>query len=612
MQILIPDSWLREYLETNATPKQIQQALSLCGPSIERLHEHDVYEIEVTTNRPDLMSVIGIAQEATAILPRFKHTAKLLKKPFDHKLTLQYANKVDYLQVKVDPELCFRFTAILIRDVQVQTSPKEIVQKLEQVGMRSLNNVVDISNLLMHETGQPVHTFDYDKIADHKMTLRESKKGEKLTTLDGKTHELPGGDIVIEDGDGRLIDLCGIMGGENSAVDTETKNILLFVQTYDSVHIRKTSMSLAHRTSAAVLFEKGLPIENVPVVLEMGVQLFKDLTGGKAEKVAIDIVNQKPIESQVGFKEPMNEFISSRLGVKVEQTLINDILSDLGFTVISDRKVVVPFRRKNDVTIPEDIVEEVARIYGYHNLPSELMTGALPTLRDDRIFDWEQKIKNWLSAWGYTETYTYSLVPEINEGSLKLKNPLTLDWNSLRTNLHDSHDKVIRENIGKAQELKLFEIANVYLPQQGKLPKEELRLIISSTDSDHQKIQGVVEALQDKMGTTLTGTGNPGDKFSYFEANLDDAIKRVEPVKKYIPISKFPALVEDINVTHNESYENIVKKIRNTSELIKDIQLIDKYGEKLTLRLTFHSDTRQLSGGDIAPIREKLLNLGIN
>src|SRR3989344_1860749 len=223
MQILIPDSWLREFIETDATPKQIQEALSLCGPSVERLHKKGndyIYDIEVTTNRVDMMSVVGIARECAAILPRFGYKTKL--KIINYKLKITTLSKVDYLNVKVDKELCLRFSAALIKNVKVGESLKIIKDRLELCGIRAINSVVDISNYLMLEMGQPVHTFDYDKIAGHKMILRESKKGEKITTLDNKEFVLPGGDIVIEDGSGKLIDLAGIMGGNLSMVDSST------------------------------------------------------------------------------------------------------------------------------------------------------------------------------------------------------------------------------------------------------------------------------------------------------------------------------------------------------------------------------------------------------
>lgn len=633
MNITIVDSWLRDFLKTEATPKEIQNALSLCGASVERLHQKEgdfLYEVEVTTNRPDMMSVVGIAKEAVAILPHFNHKATLLSDPLRKPLSLPLAQKVDYLTVKLEPKLCPRFTAILIKNVVVKQSPAWVIKRLELSGMRGLNNVIDISNYLMLELGQPVHTFDYDKIQGAKMIVRESKKGEKLTTLDGKVRSLPGGDIVIEDGKGRLIDLCGIMGGENSAIDNKTKNVLLFVQTYEPVHIRRTSMSLALRTGAAVLFEKGTPIENVPPTLEQGIELFKKFTGGEPVKSALDIVSSKEIPQTISLTIPLADFVNTRLGIRLPQEKMAKILESLGFKVKSANEVEVPPERKSDITIPEDLVEEIARIHGYHNLPNELMTGLPPTQRDDHVFFWEQKIKSTLSDWGFTECYTYSLVSqelETNPKALKLKNPLSEDWEYLRTSLTPSHLKVISDNLGRTPEINLFEIANVYLPRPTDLPNEESRLIISSTNLDFSKLKGYLEGLFEKLSLTLelsqkmeilfndkpVGqiTLHTSPKCTTVEIKLSPLISAAKVEKRYTPISKFSAIVEDINftLTPGQSYARLVERIKATSSLITDVSLVDRYSDKLTLRISFLNRQKQLSSGDIEPIRKKLLKL---
>ena len=609
MQILILDSWLREYLSTDAKPKEIQKALSLCGPSVERLHQtaNDfIYDIEVTTNRVDMMSVIGIAFECVAILPRFGYTAKLKKDPYLEKLNLVTNSKVSYLDVKVDKNLCHRFSAVLIRDVLVGKSPELIANRLELAGLRSLNNIVDISNYLMIEMGQPVHTFDYDKVAGHSMILRESRAGESLATLDGKIHKLPGHDIVIEDGDSRLIDLCGIMGGANSAVDEHTKNVLLFVQTYEPVHIRKTSMALAHRTAAAVLFEKGLPVENVLPTLQLGIELFTKAAGGNPEKAVLDILNTPPKETVLKLKTPLTEFVNVRLGIILSFSEISKILNSLEFVVKSEHEVEVPWVRASDVTIPEDLVEEVARIYGYHNLPSQLMSGVLPTNRpNESEFYWVSKIKSALKYWGYTETYTYSLVPK--DSGLKLKNPQSSEWTYLRTSL--SHSQVISENLGRVNQLNLFEIANVYLSQKGDLPQEEMHLLISTTNPDYPKLKGVVEALLTELGVIQKINIVRDINSLSCDINLSQILPKASSIRKFTPISKFPPIIEDININLTESYSDLEKKIFKISPLIKQIELVDKYGNKLTLRVTYHSDAKQLSSEDIEPVRQKLTSL---
>ncbi|MBI2587623.1 hypothetical protein HYW29_02345 [Candidatus Amesbacteria bacterium] len=556
MNILIPDSWLREYLSTNARPKDIQKALSLCGPSVERMHKVDadyVYHIEVTTNRVDMMSVFGIAREAAAILPRFNHRAKLLSDPFTTQLSSQTASRVHYLKVKVDPYLCPRFSAILITNVKIAKSPDWLVKKLELVGMRGLNNIVDISN--------------------------------------------PGGGIVIEDGSPKLIDLCCIMGGLNSAVDEHTQNVLLFVQTYEPGHIRQTSMRLAHRTGAAVLFEKGLPVESVPPTMEKSVQLFKSLTGGQPEPITIDILNEKSPPKTVSVSP---DFINSRLGINLKANEIKNILSSLGFTP------QVPWWRKNDIHIPMDIVEEVARIYGYHHLPSQLMSGPLPTNRaTDAEFYWISRTKSALALWGFTETYTYSLTPE--DSGLKLKNPLSSEWTYLRTSL--SHSPVISQNLGRVKELNLFEIANVYLPRKNDLPHEELHLVVSSTNTNYQKFKGIIEALQLELGTNFQFEIATHSTYLSCEINLSKILPTATGLRQFTPISKFSPIIEDINVTLNTEYATLINQIKKISPLITQINLVDKYADRLTLRLTFHSDDHQLSSIEISPLRIKLQNL---
>src|SRR3972149_7355431 len=346
MNISIPHSWLKEFLITEAGPQKIAECLSLCGPSVERVERVDrdwIYDIEVTTNRVDMMSVLGIAREAAAILPRFGIKAKL-HRPTRSLLEVDQSGSFP-LEVKVDPKLCPRFTAVVINNVTVKASPKKIQDYLEKSKVRSLNNVVDISNYLMRLYGQPVHTFDFDKIKD-KMILRLSKPGEMITTLDGKTFTLPGGDIVIEDGGKRLIDLCGIMGGQNSAVDANTKNVLLFVQSYSPKHIRTTSMTLGQRSEAAQIFEKQPDPEQVLPVLLKGIQLFKQLSGGKPESKIIDLyphpLRQKTVSAPL-------QLIKDRLGVEISQSEVDKILKSLGFA--NGR---VPSWRASDITIPED------------------------------------------------------------------------------------------------------------------------------------------------------------------------------------------------------------------------------------------------------------------
>ena len=217
MNILIPDSWLREYLKTDAAPKDIQKCLSLCGPSVERINHLDkenVYDIEVTTNRVDCMSVYGIAREAFAILPQFGFTASI--KPL--RLPELIPGKIAGFSVRNDPKLCRRILALKIDNIQVAPSPKWLADRLTAVGQRPLNNLVDITNYVMWEMGHPTHVFDFDRLTTGQMIIREARKGENITTLDDKTYTLEGSEVIIDDGTGKIIDLPSVMGTKNSIV----------------------------------------------------------------------------------------------------------------------------------------------------------------------------------------------------------------------------------------------------------------------------------------------------------------------------------------------------------------------------------------------------------
>ncbi|MBI4029242.1 MAG: phenylalanine--tRNA ligase subunit beta [Candidatus Blackburnbacteria bacterium] len=615
MDILIPDNWLRSYLNTKAKPEDLQKYLSLCGPSVERINKGKtgpVYAIEVTTNRVDSASVYGIAREAAAILPRFKIATELQSVQISSIQKL--AKKVDYLEAEVDPNLCKRFTCTLFKSVKIAPSPKWMQERLEDVGVRPINNVVDITNYLMHELGQPMHTFDYDKIKGAKMILRASKKGEAVKTLDGKSHSLPGEDIVIEDGSGKLIDLAGIMGGEASAIDENTQNVLLFVQHYNPLAIRRTSMKLAHRTEAAALFERDLDPENVEPTIRRGIDLLKELAQGEPENKILDIYPQPPKEKKV---EVSTDFINTRLGVNIPQKEVVSILSSLGFKVGGQNNMLtisVPSYRANDVSIPEDIVEEVARIYGYHNLPSQIMSGALPQPLINSPFEFEQKAKQTLRALGGIEVYTLSLIArdKTHTNSLKLKNPLGADSEYLRQSLVPSLKHVINENRREKEPYHIFEMANVYLPKKGDLPQEKMMLVgMFSQDFPYRKVKGVVEALVKELRVQslpkLQHLAEGG--LWYYELEMETLQKEVAVAPSYQPIPKYPSQVEDVTLVlpAKTLLGEVIEEIRKTDKQVGGVDLIDTYQDAKTIRIAYRNPEKTLTDAEVAGIRGKVL-----
>ncbi len=655
MNILIPDIWLRTYLKTKATPLEIKEYLSLCGPSIERIYGEGnecVYDIEITGNRPDAMSVMGVAREAATILPRFGIPATLTGDPYREKVVFPQAKNDLKLTLKTDAELNPRWMSLIFDGVTVKTSPTWLTKYLELAGMRSLNNVVDITNFLMRAYGQPAHVFDYDAIEGHKMTLRASKKGEKLQTLDGKTHRLPGDDIVIEDKNGKLIDLCGIMGGENSSVTEHTKRVILFLQTYSPTHIRKTSMALGHRTEAAALFEKGLDTELVKPVFHKGMELMIELTGGKPASALIDLY-PKPYKA-VTVSVQLSK-IHSYIG-HISLKEIKETLAALGFRVQSTNKaitVVVPsFRR--DVTIDVDVIEEIARVYGYQNIPSRLPEHAPPTTLPDPILSWEESVKVRLRDWGYTELITYSMVSKELmvafgsdlEKTYKIANPLSSEWEYMRPDLFMSMVPVLRENLKLTKSLRVFELSMVYRFRPNDLPEEIPTLTVVWSGNRFLEAKGLAETIFSLFGIPfpldLTNeAGQPLDWYSHHRLSLSEygslgtldyrmlqqngittpltrlvldfgkLVARANARNTYTPVPKYPPIMEDLSfIVPDEFYVGpLMAALRAAHPLVFDVTLLDVHENTRTFHITYQDEKRNLTNADIAPVRTKLISL---
>ena len=657
MNIRITYNWLLEYLDTDATPEELQKYLSLCGPSIERVEkigDDYVFDIEITSNRIDTASVIGIAQEAQAILPMFGKKAKLKLNPltkykFDN-IVGNDPRVVPSLKIKIiDATLCPRFTAIVLENIKIVPSPDFIRERLIACGIKSINNVIDISNYLMLSLGQPVHVFDYDEIKKQTMIMRESKKGEKIITLDEKEVVLPGGDIVIEDGLGRLIDLCGIMGGLNSAISEKTKNVVLFVQTYDKVRIRRTSMSTGIRTVAAAFFEKGLDPERVEPTLVYGVELLEKYAQGKAASKLYDIYSEKQKEKLLVMSY---ELFGKKIGIDIEKEKIDKILADLGFKIDhlnNDRtkmvKIIMPSWRANDIDIPEDIVEEISRIYGYHNIPSVLQPIVYVDQPKDMedIFVFQNKIKLLLKHLGLNEVINYSMVSrKIIEKSglkiddhLRLSNSISEDIEYLRISLLPSLYKNIKDNTGKKDALRLFEIAKVYIkdgpfismddPVINKvrpyisLPQETYRLAIA-TNTDYFDLKGIIEAIYKELNISA-GTGRDLsvpeiiEKDGVFMAEIDfkKLVESYQPVPKYQPINPYAVIKLDktfdlrANIKFAPTSFAQIKKIAfEKSKLLKKIEVVTLYKNKLTLRFYYSSTERNITEDEAKEELDKL------
>lgn len=618
MDIKILDSWLREHLETKANAQEFAKYVSLSGPTVDRVKpskagsRDKIYEIEVTTNRVDAMSVYGVAREASTILPIYKIPAKLNPIP-------QYSKKLPTkgpkLTLKIDSKLTSRLMGVVIEDIKNWKTPKWMVERLESAGMRSLNAVVDITNYVMHEVGHPCHVFDYDLIPNQKIVVRESKKGEEITSFDGKVYALSGGDIVFDDGDGNIIDLPGIIGLKNSVVNNETKRVLFFFDTNDPKRIRKTSMELAIRTNAAVLNEKGVDPNLAEIALKRGLILFEEICKAK---ITSPIYDAFPAKYKPKFIETSLEFINSRLGIELEKNLIKNILDNLGFKtefVKNNLKVEVPSFRATDMNIPEDIVEEIARMYGYHNLPSKIMSRPLPELKTDKVFEDERKIKDYLVRLGGVEVYTFSLVSKEMTGvnSLKLSNPLGSDTEYLRNKLDSSLVASMDQN-KSAEQAFLFEMSNVFIkkeiPPAGGLPEERMMLGAIFKGYEYREAKGIGESLLDSLHiNNLSLNLEFKGEYIYFEFSVEELRQKMKDFNTYKPAPNFPAQVEDItlNISSKQKVGDVFEKLKNSHKNISRAELVDIYEDNYTFRIWFQDPKKTLTDSEVEKIRKEVL-----
>ena len=661
MDIKLSHKLLSRYLETNATPKKIAKSLSLCGPTVDRLHQvkgDTVYDIEIITNRVDSVSAFGIAREATSILPQFGVKASLKNNPYKlTKKTLGVLPKNPPVKVVIKNEdLVPRFTCIALKNISVKPSSKNVQKILTNSGLRPLNNIIDISNELTLKYGQPVHIFDLDKIKGKTMILRESLPQEKILTLDNKTHTLKGGDIVIEDGSGNLIDLCGIMGGGLSHVSPNTKNVLLFVQTYEPKRIRRTSLYTQARTLASQIFEKSPDSELVLPVLIAGTKLIQSRAGGVTASNVLDIYPKpfKPHSVELSLNW-LNQFA----GITFKKQQLKNTLISLGFKVknsTSDRLTCqVPSWRTQDIKIKEDLAEEVIRIYGYFRLPSILPTVMLENTLPDKLLETEKKLKHKLLNLAFSEIYNLSLVSEnlfqktkidINP-SLKLENPLSSDHQYLRRSLIPSLLQNVKDNQTHQNEpLQIFELANIYLPRGKKdLPEEKPILALATTQKNFRQHKGLVESLlktlkiknlkflplhQDSLlwdtsstthvysGNQYLGiTGKPSPqvinnfelKDQIFISNLDVSTisKLSSSTHRGQTLPKYPPVIETLTISSNQPVGDLIKKINSTSKLITKVEYQESYNNKHTFRLEFSHPSKNLTQAKVNRLKTKLL-----
>ncbi|KND48196.1 MAG: phenylalanyl-tRNA synthetase beta chain [Parcubacteria bacterium C7867-006] len=609
--------WLQEYIENELPPvERVVEALTMHSFEIEGVEDFGddkILDVKVLPNRThDCLSHYGIASEIASV-------CDLKRKPL---LSKQDFPKTEDIKLSINTKLCVRAVMILIKDVEVDESPEWLKEKLKVYGNKSINNIVDITNYLTFAFGQPMHAFDADKIAKNKkdqyeIIIRDAKKGEKITLLDGKEYTLDSTMMVISDTE-KPLDVAGVMGGKDSGVSSETKNIILSLSHFDPVSIRKTAKALGIRTDASQRFENSISPSLIDRSLPYALELIDDLVGGIV--VGGTDIYLKEQKETVIFITP--EKISDILGVDISA---EEIVKTLDRQNIKseikggDILVTSPLERL-DLEIPENIAEEVGRIYGYEKvLPKELGPGLKVSVN---IEDYTSNlIRLSLLKQGFSEIYTYSFT---NKGLVELENPIAGDKSFLRQDLISGMEDSLEHNFKYAdllgiKEVKLFEIGKVF---GGK--GEKLHLCIGvkfpknkKTPSVDEELAKTIQNLENDLGISV---GDVSIMSGVVEFDIDRIVKEIKigdtnyeeassvlgKDVSYKTISPYPFAVRDVavfvpNTVSEEAVTQIIKD--KLTDIVVRFSLFDKFAKpektSYAFRLVFQSKEKTLTDDEI-------------
>lgn len=620
--------------------------------------DENVAEFEITSNRPDCMSIIGLARETAATFNRpFNVNVPQVKENSE--------NAAEMASVEIrNADLCSRYIGRIVKNVKIAPSPDWMQKRLKACGIRAINNVVDITNYVMLEYGQPMHAYDLDHVEGKKIIVRNAEKDEKLETLDDQPRMLGESMIVIAD-EKRAIGVAGVMGGANSEVCDDTTTVLFESACFNAAAVRKGAKALGMRTDASALFEKGLDSENCLPAINRACELMVQLGAGE---VVGGIIDEYPIKKQQLVLDFEPEKMNAFLGMDIPRDEMVEMLARLDFKVKND-KVYVPTYR-GDIEGMADISEEVARIYGYDRIPTTLMKGEMVAGGKTDKQKLRDTVRDCLAANGLYEITTYSFIdpkenamvriPEDDSRSnfVRITNPLGAENSVMRTDMTSSLLKTLRTNYTRRNaQAALFELGTIFTPIEGEqLPRETQQIAVGMYgEYDFYSIKGVIEALFEKVGiydcTYVACKDNPtyhggrcaeilsGDKklgiigqihpsvSAEFKIDTDvyaaiidfEVLSELADMQRhYVPLPKFPAVTRDIAVTLDKDVEvgEIVKIIKaNRKGIIESYNLFDIYegtqvgkGKKsVAYSLTFRSADKTLTDDDVNPIVNTIL-----
>ena len=632
--------------------------------AIEALGLNDVvFEYEVTSNRVDCFSVIGIAREAAATFGKEFHPPVVTA-------TGNNEDVNDYIKVSVkDSELCPRYCARVVKNIKIGPSPKWMQRRLASVGIRPINNLVDITNYVMEEYGQPMHAYDLDTIADREIIVRTAAKGEKFTTLDGQEREMDDTVLMICDGK-KSIGIAGIMGGENSMITDDVKTMLFEAACFDGTNIRKSSKKVGLRTDASGKFEKGLDPNNAQAAIDRACQLVEELGAGEVVGGMVDVYGKKKEPVRVPFDA--NE-INNLLGTDISKEEMIGYFEKIGLSYDEESSEVIAPTFRHDLYRIADLAEEVARFYGYDNIPTTLPRGEATTGKLSFKLRVEEVARDIAEFCGFSQGMTYSfespkvfdklMIPEDSplRQTVEIINPLGEDYSIMRTTSLNGMLTSLATNYNRRNKgVRLYELGNVYLPKAlplTELPEERMQFTLGMYgDGDFFSMKGVIEEFFDKVGMHGKETYDPqagkpylhpgrqaniiydgtvvgylgevhpdvadtygiGTKAYIAVIDMPEVVKRATFDRKYTGIAKFPAVNRDISMVMPKEIlvgqvEEVIEKKGGAYlesyalfDLYEGAQIKEGY-KSVAYSIVFRAKDKTLEDAEVAEAMERIL-----
>jgi len=658
-------NWLKDYIDPKLSTDALIERLTMAGlevEAVESVGSDTILEIEITPNRPDCLSILGLAREIGAITGKSVKSPKIKNYKASLKGLIQIENKKD----------CSRYIGTLIRDVQIKDAPPEMKQRLAALGINAINNAVDITNFVLMETGQPLHAFDQDQLAGGKIVVRRAKAGESIVTLDGIERKLDTSILVIADAE-KPVAIAGIMGGRDAQITAGTKNIFLESAHFDMGLIRRASRALGLRSDSSYRFERNVNYEGVLTGANRATDLLLQLTGGLSSgRGEIASKSKSPvIKVKVKIKD-----IESLLGVAVTSGKAKAWLAKLGFKVTASTEdlTVTPPVNRADIQADVDVIEEIARMIGFDRLPSSMpVIKAVNIPVDKRPREIKDKIRRVLTAGGVDEVITHNMINTkmlvksnmADIKAVKIFNPLNQDQELMRPSMLPSMLQVALTNINRGQkDLRFFEIGKRYFIDG---EKETLAVLLtgrrgqdwrlSKKDTvDIFDLKGIVERIVQSIGISPVYEASPlavldpGCAMSimfngkylgslgrvdrkilnnwdiknqdvYFAGlHLDEVCSLPGKTLKYQPISEFPAIIRDVSlaVKKEVSYKKVEEICRQQgADVLRSVQFIEQYlGDKiqpgykgLVFSCQYQSNTKTLREDEVTAVHERILQV---